>query len=325
MEVIRRFSDIVREGGGASENLKKYKKDAYQNNFFNQRVNSLIRFFNDETGEEIFEPLHNITTISGSALTAMKLFGLDTNVLDNTPNYDKILNLDNGCMDGSYPTMSIVDKNGDVIGSVKDETQRVICGFCVGQGGGGLDISDVFEADYCSWIEPDMLVPFRYPLASEDCVPELYYKGKAKIELPNNQIRNAYYFKEFSNTPQLKQSYVSTVGSFSDNVTADKVYSKDIDARAQSYIELHLKITKDDCREFYIAHKGLENARINQLSLVYGWRKTVEVTKKNVSGNTVTEKFEYMQDVRPFSLLNFNGEGLADLDKSISMIYTLYF
>ena len=94
---------------------------------------------------------------------------------------------------------------------------------------------------------------------------------------------------------------------------------------ARSYVECHLKITKDDCREFFIAHKGLENAKINQLSLVTAWKKTVSVTKMDIDGNTVTKNFEYFQDIRPFSVLNIPNEILSDLEKSISIIYTLYF
>lgn len=323
MEVKRYFKDSVRPAG---ESLKMQNKDFITDSF--HRIDSEIRFINDETGEEIFKPLHNKTTISGSALTAMKLFSLDRSSLDNTPRYDDKLGtagLLNGYVDGTYPTLEVKDTNGNIVGSIPDETQRVICGFCVGQGGAGLDISDVFEAEYCSWITPDNMVPFRYPEVNDDNVPELYYKGKAEVSLPNGQTRNAYYFKEFSNTPTLKQSYVSTIGSFADSVNAQTVYSGSIDSKAQSYVELHLKITKDDCREFFIAHQGLANAKINQLSLVYGWRKTIEVTKPNISGNIVTEEFEYMQDIRPFSILNIPNEILSDLSKSISMIYTLYF
>jgi hypothetical protein len=321
MEVKRYYKDGVRLNN--CDNLNILTNNNIINPF--QRVTSDVRFFNDETGEEIWEPLHNRTLIAGAALTAQKLFGLDRSALDNTPTYDTALNLTERNI-SNYPTVSIIDENtGDPIGSTADETQRVICGFCLGQGGAGLDISDVFDVEYCSWITPDNLVPFRYPLVSEDNVAEAYYKGKAQISLSNGSTRNAYYFKEFSNTPTLRQSYVSTIGSFSDSVNSSTVYSGKIDAKAQTYVELHLKITKDDCREFFIAHGGLETAKINQLSLVSGWRKTVTVTKPNVSNQTVSENHEYMQDVRPFSLLNIPNEILSDLDKSISMIYTLYF
>ena len=281
-----------------------------------KRIDSEIRFFNDETGEEIFKPLHNKTVIAGSALTAQKLFGLDRVVLENTPTYDEALDLQVKAH-GAYPTMTVYsEETGQPLGSVSDETQRVICGFCVGQGGAGLDISDVFEVEYCSWITPEMIVPFRYPLATDDNVPELYYKGKAVRTLDNGDVRNAYYFKEFSNTPELKQTYVNSIGSFNDNVNQANVYSGFTDKKAQTYVELHLKITKDDCREFFIAHKGLETAKINQISLVSGWRRTVTVGEVD---------YQYMQDIRPFSLLNIPNEILSELDKSISMIYTLFF
>lgn len=323
MEVKRYYKDTVRP---SVQDVIKKSNPFVTKDF--HRIDSEIRFFNDETGEEIFRPLHNKTVIAGSALTAMKLFGLDRSALDNTPRYDNLVGtsgLKYPYEPGSYPAYRVKDANGNDVPAQSDENQRVICGFCVGQGGAGLDISDVFEAEYCSWIDPDDLVPFRYPEVNDDNVPELYYKGKAEVVLPNGQTRNAYYFKEFSNTPKLKQSYVSTIGSFADSINAQTVYSGSIDAKAQSFVELHLKITKDDCREFFIAHEGLSSAKINQLSLVYGWRKTVEVTKPNINGNVVTESFEYMNDIRPFSILNIPNEVLSDLSKSISMIYTLYF
>lgn len=323
MEQIRYFKDYARPAGMEDNTVIKYGNMPL--GYAPLRVDSCIDVINDATGEYIYKGLHNKTVIAGSAITAMKLFNLDRNVLDNTPTYDKILGLDHGADGSTYPTTIVTDNEKNPIGSIKDETQRIICGFCVGQGGAGLDISDVFEVEYASWIKPDDLVPFRYPLVASDNVPEAYYKGKKSLTLTNGQERAAYYFKEFSNTPTLKQNYVSTIGSFSDSINASTVYTGGIDSKAQSFVELHLKITKDDCREFFIAHKGLENAKINQLSLVTAWRKTVEVTKPDVNGNTLTEKYEYMQDIRPFSVLNIPNEILSDLSKSLSIIYTLFF
>ena len=291
-----------------------------------QRINSKIDIYNDATGELIWEPLHNKTVIAGSALTMMHLFNFERNVLEKTPTYDRIMGLEEGASGNTYPTVAIKDGNGDVVASIEDETQRVILGFCVGQGGAGLDASDVFNVPYASWITPDNLVPFRYPLTANDNVDEEMYKGKKYITTGNGQERTAYYFKEFSNTPQAMQNYVSTIGTFTDEISQDTVYSTDASAdAAQSFVELHLKITREDCREFFIAHSGIESARINQISLVYGWRKTVTVTKLDTSGNTVTKQYEYYQDVRPFSVVNINSEILSNLDKSISCVYTLYF
>lgn len=291
------------------------------------RIASKVEFFND-SGERIWEPLHNKTVIAGSALTAMKLFNLDRNVLDFTPTYEQMFT--GGLIEGgtgtTYPTRNILDDNGSIVGSVEDETQRTIIGFCVGQGGAGIDISDVFEVEYCSCITVDNIVPFRYPLVNADNIDEEMYKGKKLIELSDGSNRHAYYFKEFSNTPNLVQNYVSTIGSFSDSVNPNTVYTNKIYAdKAQSYVELHLKITSEDCREFFITHKGLENAKINQISLVSGWKKTVSVTKLDKASNMQTKDIEYFQDIRPFSVINIPNEILSDRSKSISCLYTLYF
>lgn len=314
---VRYFKDFNRP-------TDEYKK--YNGIYMPHRIDSKIDIYNTDTGEVLFENLHNKTVIAGSALTAMKLFNFDRNVLDATPSYDTVLGLDNGADGTTYPTMVIKDNDGNVIGSTQDETQRIICGFCVGQGGAGLDISDVFNVNYCSWIEPDNLVPFRYPLLSGDMVDESVYKGKKTLTLSNGETRAAYYFKTFSNTPVLEQNYLSTIGAFSDVINKDTVYSNIASSDAgRSYVELHLKITKEDCREFSIAHKGIENSKINQISLVSAWTKTVSVSKIDSDGNIVTKQFEYLQDIRPFSLLNIPNEILSDMEKSISIIYTLYF
>ena len=290
-----------------------------------QLINSEVKIYNDR-GELMFEPLHNKTVIAGSALTAMKLFGLNRNCLDNTPTYDVELDLDNKATGSTYPTAVVKDRNGNIVGSIQDETQRIICGFCVGQGGCGVDISDVFDVKYCSWITPDNLVPFRYPLATADNVDESMYKGKKGIVLPNGQNRNAYYFKTFSNTPYLEQNYLSSIGTFSGKITPYGVYKDTTSAdMGNSYVECHLKITKDDCRDFFIAHKGLENAKINQISLVSAWTKTVSVTKMDRDGNVKTKNYEYFQDIRPFSLLNMPNRALSDMEESMSIVYTLFF
>lgn len=288
------------------------------------RIASKVEFFND-SGERIWEPLHNKTVIAGSALTAMKLFNLSRNALKHTPTYETMLGgLIEGGTDDMGPMKSITN-NGIEVGSIEDETQRTIIGFCVGQGGAGIDISDVFNVEYCSCITPDNIIPFRYPLVNSDNVDEEMYKGKKLLRVGDDD-RHAYYFKAFSNTPDLIQNYVSTIGSFADSVSQDTVYSNRLYAdKAQSYVELHLKITKDDCREFFITHKGLENAKINQISLVSGWKKIVSVTKPDKSGAIQTKDIEYFQDIRPFSVINIPNEILSDISKSISCLYTLYF
>lgn len=269
----------------------------------NTRISSKIEIYN-EVGELIFEPLHNKTVIAGSALTAMKLFNLDKSILNNTPTYDEILELGlNSIISEDGPRVYLRDTNGDILDTKSDESQRRIVGFCVGKGGSGLGISDVYNVKYCDYITKDNLIPFRYPSISADDIDETIYKGKKTLD-----TRTAYYFKKFDQEPTFYQNNISEA----DN--------------AQTCVELHLKITKEDCREFFIAHSGLENAVINQISLVSAWSKEIEITKlDSITGQPTTRMVEYYKDIRPFSLLNIPNDGLSDLSKSISIIYTLYF
>lgn len=279
----------------------------------NTRISSKIEIYNED-GELIFEPLHNKTVIAGSALTAMKLFNLNSAALNLTPTYDELLGLDNDMITSSGPVINITDSNANITNIITNESNRRIIGFCVGKGGSGLGISDVYNVKYCDCILPDNLIPFRYPSDSGDDVDESIYKGKKALS--NNRI--AYYFKTFNQNPTFYQNYTTSNGNSIDKNT---VYSNTNDAdNAQTCIELHLKITKEDCREYFIAHSGLENAVINQISLVSGWSETVELIKNGQSVNV-----EYYKDIRPFSLLNIPNDGLSDLSKSISIIYTLYF
>lgn len=287
--------------------------------------NSLMLFIDDATGEPIYEPLHNKTVIAGGGFTLQKLFSLDRRCLNNTPMYDDTLELDDAAASTDYPTMAIKDAEGNMLGSIEDETQRVICGFCLGSAGAGLEPANTFNEVYASWIYPDALVPFRYPLESVDNVDESIYKGKKTLTLSNGQVRCAYYFKEFSNTPELVQNHVSSIETFENSISPKTVYDVTSQSdKAQSFVELHLKVTSKDCREFYIAHTGLEQSKINQLSLVTAWKKTVTRTKLNAQGSIATGQYEVLQQIRPFSLCNFPTEILKDRSKSISIIYTLY-
>lgn len=289
-------------------------------------IKSSIKIINDEAGEVIFEDLHNKTVIAGSALLAMKMFNLDRGFLNNTPTYNEILGLDDNAAFGSYPSTAIYDNNGNQVAAFPDETQRKIIGFCVGQGGCGTDISDVFDVKYASWIVPDALVPFRYPLQSADNVDEDIYKGRKAITLSDGRIVNAYYFKAFSNSPIAIQNYTSQLGTYTDSINASTIYSDINNAdRAQTIVEMHLKITVDDTREFFIAHKGLQDANISQISLVSAWERDIEITKLNLSGNSETKTIQQWCDIRPFSVLNIPKEALSSKNKSLSIIYTLYF
>ena len=81
----------------------------------------------------------------------------------------------------------------------------------------------------------------------------------------------------------------------------------------ESIVTMQLSISKSDCRDYFINTTGLNDARVNQISLCTAWLKT------DGKGNKV------YQDIRPVTLLNFPNEPLIDTEKAITISYSVYF
>ena len=77
-------------------------------------------------------------------------------------------------------------------------------------------------------------------------------------------------------------------------------------------ILLRLKVTKEDCRDFFVATTGINDARVNTISLLTAWSKEIGGVK-------------YYQDIRPLTKLNFPNEPLIDLTKGLDIIYHIYY
>lgn len=241
-----------------------------------------IEFRNSFTGELIFEGTNKVI-LPGAAFIARKLFNL--NVPEVTPSYNTALNLDN------------------TVYTTPDAPEKVFL-FCVGIDGCGRENSQVWAEDYGKWIMPESLVPFQYKPQSKDISDSLkksLYFGR-KTEL----LHYAYYFKAFESDPVLVQQYI-------DGTPIDStVYSSTNTTEIETYVELRMKVTKDDCRDYFIATTGINDARINTISLLTGWAKEID-------------GFNVYQDVRPLTKLNFPNEPLIDLLKGIDIIYQVYF
>ena len=114
------------------------------------------------------------------------------------------------------------------------------------------------------------------------------------------------YFKSFESEPVFKQQYV-------DGVPIDEnIYTTNRKEEVESYVEILLQITKEDCRDFYSATTGINDAKINTISLCTAWKKEVD------------GKICY-QDIRPLTKYNFPTELLIDTTKGIDIIYHIYY
>ena len=116
--------------------------------------------------------------------------------------------------------------------------------------------------------------------------------------------RVAYYFKQFESKPVKKVR-------FEDGTTVDAtVYKSTKESEIETFVEINLKITEEECREYFINTVGINEARINTISLCTAW-------KKEINGK------EYYQDIRPLTKYNMPNEQLIELSKGLDIVYQI--
>lgn len=248
----------------------------------------------NKLGEVLFTG-HNKIIIPGAAFTARAHFDIPGNEI--TPSYNTALSLDN-----------IVEKP---VGGVKERTYL----FAVGTDGGGPEPAQKYPVDYTKWIAPNSLVPFKYVNASSDTVDRTKYFGRKSFDSNpeyNLPYMNAYYFKTFDTDPVLYQKYT-------DGTTITNPYSDESTRKAETYVQLMLSISEEDCRDWFSLRNGISQAKINTLSLLTSWKYTSDEIDRN--GNHIV----YHQDIRPLTKLNIIGESLIELAKGIDIIYNIYY
>lgn len=229
---------------------------------------------------------HNKVIVPGSYYTAAKHFGINPPV--KLPSYNTALGLDG--------IQSLTDK---------EERDALVVLFAVGIDGCGPESSQVYDVDYTKWIAPESLIPFRYVFDDNDLNDTFRkkYFGRKKI---TGTDKIAYYFKAFETEPVMYQQYI-------DGTPIDEnIYVSDNTTDVETYVELKLAVTKDDCREFFDATTGINDAKINTISLL-------TAVPKELNGYT------YYQGIRPLTKLNFPNESLIDLTKGIDITYHIYY
>lgn len=250
---------------------------------------SLITIKN-ELGEVLHRGLHNKVIVSGSAFTMMKHYNLD--VPTRTPSYNQKLGLENS-----------IYEEYDQPGVRRDE---IVCLFAVGIGGCGNEQHQVYPVNYAKWIQPDTeLVPFRLLTPPNDLSPLQRTQYFGRKVMADGKI--AYYFKAFDTEPELLQRYV-------DGTPIDEgVHTSSNTLEIESFVQLKLKVSVDDCREYFRATTGIDYAKLNTLSLLTAWK-------------TEKDGFVYYQDIRPMTKLNFSSEPLCDNGtKALDITYLTFY
>lgn len=255
---------------------------------------------NIETGEYIFKGLKNKVIIPGSGFIARKLFNIIGDEV--TPSYNEACGDYNISM--YTPAIDTPPSNSSDAKATKDN-QKVLL-FCCGIDGCGSENSQVYPVDYTKWISPENLVPFRITSGNDlsSTLRKVYF-GRSTINIAAKQY-TAYYFKRFEKDPILVQQYVDSTPITS------TVYDDAKTTKAESYVEIALRITKEDMRDYFNLTTGLNDAKINSISLCSGY--PVEDTDGNI----------YYKDIRPMTKFNMPNEPLIDTTKGIEIVYHIY-
>ena len=242
-------------------------------------------------GEVVFET-ENMIVLGGSLFTLEKVFGVKSPI--NIRDLRDIMSL---------------PSNDTPITNNKD---TYVCLFGVGTGGAGESITDVKDVEYYEDGIYDM-VPFRQTdseLTYEDSL-KYFFKKPITVNIDGGQIsKTAYYLKRFETNPEIHVLWRDAEGDEDGSEVGDDVHATPSSnvTPIETFIELTLKITKNDVREFFDDNGNVEAARINSIGLFTGVKNDAD---------------DDYQQIKLFSKLNINNEILV-LAKDLTISYRIY-
>lgn len=260
---------------------------------------TVIKIINHDTGDVLWEG-NNKVVIPGSQMNAMRVFGLDASV--DFPTYNSEMKLDSSHLPGTTPM-----------------NEPFVCLFCVSDAGCGSKPGDIKVTKYTDRIipapanpssaedfTPEMIMPFRFVDINEDLPDELrkYYYGRKTFEKLG---KIGYYFKTFDTTPQLHLRYADGT-----QIT-ENIYEQESEQNAECYVDMRLRITRLDLRDYYENILGWDNARISALSLCFAWY------------DDTIDQYVYYQDITPYTYLTFAYQQLVDLTVALDILYEIYY
>lgn len=186
-----------------------------------------------------------------------------------------------------------------------------ICLFGVGIGGAGESLSDVYDVKYYER-ELVNMVPFRQTADELTSIDQEKYWFKKPVTI-NGVNKTAYYLKSFEAKPEIHVLWRDGVNDEDGSEVPNNVHNTPTTNTTpiDTFIEILLKISRNDIREYFADLGSTEVARINSIGLFTG-------IKTLIDANT----YDYKQ-VKLFSKLNFNNEILA-ASKDMTISYRIY-
>ena len=239
----------------------------------------------DDFGNVLFET-ENQVVLGGALFTLEKVFGVASPLKVDYLN--EIMNIAN---DGQNIT-EIYPKD------------NVVCLFGIGIGGCGESYKSVKDVKFTER-EIDEMIPFRVTDNLPSAIADKYffkttYQGKP-----------AYYLKKFEFDPQIKVLWKDAEGDEDGSEVQVGVHGTQRTEPIVTFIEITLRIEKDDVREYFDINGEIEQTRINSIALFTG-----------IPGTLANGETDYKQ-VKMFSKLNIPNE-MLNVTKSFTVIYRIY-
>jgi hypothetical protein len=249
----------------------------------------------DEFGKVLFSKQQNETVLGGALFVLEKLANIKASM--KVASINSILGI-NDVIPISESSATADDQ---------------LCLWGVGIGGAGDALGSrrtvqFYEREIGQNGFTDQMVPFRVvatPFTSSDENFNKYYLRRQRSD-----GLYEYYAKAFETDPFVKVLWEDGEEGADGSEVESDVYATSRTDGIETFMELHLQLTKKDIRE-YFQHMGeIEMARINTIGLFTGRKMEIE-----------PGFFDYV-NVKMFSKLTFENESLQN-SKAISFRYLL--
>lgn len=206
--------------------------------------------------------------------------------------------------------------------------------FGVGVTGSGETDTTVYPVDYReksinmdkeiqqNVVAEGTMYPFRYTTEDLNNSEVVKYYGKQQLRIDDGTsttiVGTAYYLKKFETVPKIKHIYASEDPDVETEIdSTDPFTSNKLSASVETFVEMKLKISNRDLKEYFIATDQANKARINTIAL-YSGRYVAPPDNDRTSGD-----YGDFEDVYMFSKIIIPPEYL-NLNKDINIIYRVY-
>ena len=280
--------------------------------------------------EPIFEPQRNTVPISGVQTIMQMAFGVRAPILIETMYAKHGI----GLPDESTVPNYLIPENEDIEGGAtyRDalyQPGHLVQLFGLGITGTAENNVTLHKVGYretdlemtvntADGLVDGIWVPFRYTESELDPNERQMYFGK---KVDNDTGKTGYYLKRFESAPEIKHVWRSSDKQPGKKVqeviaTNDTVWDYSRDDALKSVIEIHIRISEEDLKEWFDYKLDQpEAARFNTLALFDG--------RYSELGKPDYEQFGDYCNVRLYSKLNIPTENVS-LEKDLEFIYRIY-